>query len=108
MVCTPTVEVSLELRFGAAQRYVNAAQGLPRPPDLEFVLFEKKHGPDKTAAALLTFAQVRHTRRWEQKAACAFRQSAIARIRDFIYKNINSYIKARKRLHVREIPIEAQ
>jgi hypothetical protein len=38
------------------QRYVNAAQGLPRPSDLEFVLFEKTP-PDKVAAALLTLAQ---------------------------------------------------
>jgi hypothetical protein len=39
--------VSLEIRFGAVQRYVNAAQGLPQLSDLEFVLFEKKRPPTR-------------------------------------------------------------
>jgi hypothetical protein len=56
MARTPSVEVSLEVRFGAPQRYVNAARGLPQLSDLEFVLFEKPP-PDKAAAALVTLAQ---------------------------------------------------
>jgi hypothetical protein len=60
MARTPSVKVSLEVRFGAAQRYFNAARGLPRLSDLEFVLFEKARR-DKAAAALtaalLTLAQ---------------------------------------------------